>query len=520
MSQTRPTTQGPELVFGLVGPLGCDLDAIYHSLEDALASVGYESELIHLSDLLRETKVWEDLKQSGWEKEIEHKQRLGNLLRAKSNRPDALAICGIRDIRRKRAAYTGNEKTPAPRRAYIIRQLKNPAEVQCLRRVYGEAFFLIGLYSSKIRRLEYARGRIRTTPGFTGNDHDAEERARPLIERDEKEEDFYGQNTRDTFPEADLFVTDESNELLKLNITRFIELLFGHPFHTPWREEYLMYQATGASLRSSDMGRQVGAVIASVDGDVVSIGANEVPKVTGGLIWDGDSPDRRDYKYKGDPSIQHKKDLIKNLFEILRVQLENELKNHTVESLLQNVGPHLMKSKLMGIQEFGRPVHAEMAALLDAAMRGVAVKGNIIYVTAFPCHNCAKHLVAAGILAVVFLEPYPKSLVTSIFEHEFKEELQPTNLHGWNTLLGREGSRQHTNSTSVALCAYLGVAPRRYLQLFKMVERKNADGRSLEDAWIANKRHALLRVPTSDAHISYLPREEQEVGVIANFFAN
>lgn len=520
MSQMHPTAQGPELVFGLVGPLGSDLDALYSNLVDALASVGYESELIHLSGLLRETKIWEDSKQSGWEKEIEHKQRLGNLLRARSERSDALAICGIRHICRQRITHSGNAGKPAKRRAYIIRQLKNPSEVQCLRRVYGDAFFLIGLYSSKMRRLEYVRRRIRTTPGFTGNDHDAEERARYLIERDEKEEGSYGQNTRDTFPEADLFVTDENNEFLKINITRFIEMLFGHPFHTPRREEYLMYQATGASLRSSDMGRQVGAVIASVDGDVVAIGANEVPKVTGGLIWDGDSPDRRDFKYKGDPSLQHKKDLIKNLFEILRVQLGDELKNHTVESLLQNVGPHLMKSKLMGIQEFGRPVHAEMAALLDAAMRGVAVTGNIIYVTAFPCHNCAKHLIAAGILAVVFLEPYPKSLVTSIFEHEFREELQPTNLHGWNTLLGKEGSRQHTNPTSVALCAYLGVAPRRYLQLFKMVDRKDAEGRSLEDAWTANKRYALPRVATSDAHISYLPREEQEVGAIVNFFVN
>ncbi|MDN3612645.1 hypothetical protein QWZ16_23945 [Vibrio ostreicida] len=26
----------------------------------------------------------------------------------------------------------------------------------------------------------------------------------------------------------------------------------------------------------------------------------------------------------------------------------------------------------------------------------------------FPCHNCAKHIVASGIKRVVYVEPYPK----------------------------------------------------------------------------------------------------------------
>ena len=401
--QMGPEIPGPELVFGLVGAIGCDLVALFQALESALHSVGYTSEEVHLSDLLRETVVWKDVEQQGLDKEIEHKQRLGNLLREKSGCVDALAICGIRDIRRKRCPRTGGEEKPRPRHAFIIRQLKNPTEVECLRRVYGQGFFLIGLYSPKNHRIARLKQDIRADQ-FSVDDREAERRANDLVERDENEEGPYGQHTRDTFPEADLFVTDETLELLKRDVERFVELIFGHPFRNPSRAEYLMVQATAAALLSSDMGRQVGAVIASIDGDVVAVGTNEVPRVTGGLTRDGDSPDRRDIKeFKRDPSIQHKKDLVKDLLEVLQKHLRME--TDSVEDLSRLVESGVMKSKLMGIQEFGRQVHAEMAALLDAAMRGVAVKGNVIYVTTFPCHNCAKHIIAAGLRAVVFLEP-------------------------------------------------------------------------------------------------------------------
>ncbi len=504
---------GPELVFGLVGPLGCDLDELFNVLRDALKSVGYTSEKIHLSNLLRETTVWQEMEPQSWDKEIEHKQRIGNALREKSKCAEALAICGIRDIRRKRAIRTREEAKPSRRHAYIIRQLKHPAEVECLRRVYGDGFFLIGLYSPRERRITRCRGYIRASK-FSGDEQQAGLRALDLVNTDEKEEGSYGQDTRDTFPEADLFVTDETAELLKNEVERFVDLLFGHPVRTPTRQEFLMYQAISASLRSSDLGRQVGAAIASVEGDVIAMGVNEVPKVGGGLIWDGDSPDRRDFKkYGRDPSMQHKRDLVKNLIETMQEHLKKELGMFSVDDLMSRVEPGFMKSKLMGIQEFGRPVHAEMAALLDAAMRGVAVKGHVIYVTTFPCHNCAKHIIASGVRAVVFLEPYPKSLLPSLFEDEFKEQPQPRNLHEWKYLMER-------SSDAVALCAYLGVAPRRYLQLFKMVERKDKDGTSTKHAWESNKGLQLPRTPAVDAYVTYVPREVSEIARISGMFSD
>lgn len=65
--------------------------------------------------------------------------------------------------------------------------------------------------------------------------------------------------------------------------------------------------------------------------------------------------------------------------------------------------------------DYIRAVHAEMAALTDAARHGVSTKGCVLYTTTFPCHDCAKHIVASGIQRVVYVEPYPKSLVQEFY---------------------------------------------------------------------------------------------------------
>ncbi len=50
-----------------------------------------------------------------------------------------------------------------------------------------------------------------------------------------------------------------------------------------------------------------------------------------------------------------------------------------------------------------------MDALLSAARKGTSVIGTRLFVTTFPCHYCARHIVAAGVDEVRYIEPYPKS---------------------------------------------------------------------------------------------------------------
>ncbi|MBN2386706.1 MAG: cytidine/deoxycytidylate deaminase family protein [Anaerolineales bacterium] len=53
-----------------------------------------------------------------------------------------------------------------------------------------------------------------------------------------------------------------------------------------------------------------------------------------------------------------------------------------------------------------RTIHAETNAIIQAALHGVSTKGATCYVTHFPCINCAKALVNAGIVRLVYSVAY------------------------------------------------------------------------------------------------------------------
>ena len=111
-------------------------------------------------------------------------------------------------------------------------------------------------------------------------------------------------------------------------------------------------------------------------------------------------------------------------------------------------------------------VHAEMAAIVDAAARGVSVRGATLYTTTYPCHNCARHIIAAGIGRVVYVEPYPKSLTYELHKDAMVNDSIAPN--------------------RVAFQAFIGLAPRRYMQFFEMVPRKRDGGDVVE--WINERR--------------------------------
>ncbi len=54
-----------------------------------------------------------------------------------------------------------------------------------------------------------------------------------------------------------------------------------------------------------------------------------------------------------------------------------------------------------------RALHAEQNAIIQAALHGVSVKGGTIYVTHQPCLTCAKMIINAGIVRVVYAGDYP-----------------------------------------------------------------------------------------------------------------
>jgi dCMP deaminase len=60
--------------------------------------------------------------------------------------------------------------------------------------------------------------------------------------------------------------------------------------------------------------------------------------------------------------------------------------------------------------ELCRGIHAEQNAVIQAAKHGIAIDGAAAYCTHQPCLICAKILLNAGVVDIVFREPYPDPL--------------------------------------------------------------------------------------------------------------
>jgi len=128
----------------------------------------------------------------------------------------------------------------------------------------------------------------------------------------------------------------------------------------PSWDEYFMELAHHAKTRSTCLRRQIGAVIVK-DKHVLSTGYNGSPK-----------------------NCSHCKDV-----GCLREKL--------------NV-PSGEKHELC------RAIHSEQNAILQAARHGVSVNGSTIYTTTQPCSMCAKSIINAGIIRVVYEGDYPDEM--------------------------------------------------------------------------------------------------------------
>jgi cytidine deaminase len=470
LKTTNTSTDGPELIIGLVSAVGTDLDLVYTEIRQKLSDVGYDSELIHLINLLPTFEKKKTVAQTE-EVRINDLMTKGNDYRKKTKRGDALALLAVGAIREIRQNRTGDPNTPIKRQAYVLRSLKHPREEETLRAIYGEAFILVAAYSPRHLRLERLARKIAISDN--SSDYDKYRgKAEQLIQRDASEDTLpLGQNLRETFPRADVFINTTEPKSFESSLKRFIEMLFRHPFHTPLPDEYAMFIAQAASLRSADLGRQVGAAVATDDGGIVAVGTNEVPKAGGGLYWSDDTPDYRDFRWQYASSDTLRKTLLSDiLFRLMKNGwFTKKRTKEKLETLVKEAMTQMQGAQFMNLIEFQRAVHAEMAALLDAARRGVSVKDCTLYSTTFPCHDCAKHIVAAGIKKVVYIYPYPKSRAGEFYPDSIA-------LDG---LIEKSESVTTNSAGPVQFEPFVGIAPRRYIDLFTMNHRKE-DGKPIK----------------------------------------
>ena len=114
-------------------------------------------------------------------------------------------------------------------------------------------------------------------------------------------------------------------------------------------DEYFMGVATLAGMRSKDPNTQVGACIVSTDNKILSMGYNGLPV--------GCSDDEFPWRRKDADG--------------------NELET-----------------------KYPYTVHSELNAILN--YRGGSLEGARLYVTLFPCNECAKAIIQSGIKTVVY----------------------------------------------------------------------------------------------------------------------
>lgn len=468
-----------ELVIGFAGPIGCGIKAVINAAENQLREFGYVAVVrVKLSDYLelalKEGRIGlDDLEgRTGASNAFQRYRKLqhaGMTLRKRTENPAILAEYAMQTIaidRKKRALADGksaeDDVNVPPRVAYLIDQIKRPEEVKLLRAVYRNLFYLVGVTRVFTKRREWLI-----------EDGIKDEELDDLMEIDRNENSHDGQRLDKTLHLANYFLPSDSSDLQakRKNIDRFLGLVHGDRSITPTSAERGMFAAFSAGLSSACMSRQVGAAILNAEGEILSTGCNDVPKAGGGLYTasSGDA-DQRCVRRPEQHCFNdfHKRELQKEIgaeLEKFLKTLECDGKPLAVpeakkKTLLDSIYDN---TRLGSLIEFSRAVHAEMDALVSLARNGGSgIRNANLFTTTFPCHNCARHIVAAGIANVIYIEPYEKSMARALHEDSITFE---------------HSSESRELDRAVRFVHFEGVSPQQYGRFFKVQTRKDREGK-------------------------------------------
>lgn len=453
-----------ELVIGLVGAIGTDLELVSTRLCSTLRDVfAYDCTRIGVSDLLADLD-WDgkwDLHAPRWDVRTRARMDAGLELCRAWKSHDALAQLSVLAISRRREELGNRNDEPLHRHAFVLKSLKRPAEVDFLRAIYGHRFVLIGAYAPRENRRAAILERLEEAYETRDESKFEVDVDRDLLARDERESGEGGQNVRDTFHRADFFVETHTKQLDK-QVRRSLHVLFGDPVQSPTKDENAMAHADRAARRSAEPGRQVGAAVMNDRGDVLATGCNEVPRANGGQYWGDDvdgkgkpAPDGREVRKPVDTNNHQQAEIAADIVRQLKAYLNDEARADPA-----TLSAQVLDSRLGETTEFGRAVHAEMAAITTAARVGTPLLDATLLTDTFPCHNCARHIVATGIRRVVYIAPYAKSRA-----HE---------LHG--DAIAVAPADPDAVADKVAFEPFIGIAPRRFDLWFSGVRRKDDSG--------------------------------------------
>lgn len=480
-----------ELVFALVEPIGGGSSLVVQELRRILESNSYNYivNIIKVSDIIldiiqtkepsmkleeldfsifNENKI---VHPSDEAKRIYTLQQFGNKLREKYGK-DYLAKCIISKIAKYRRDNNGfiqaggaSVKVPISLRVvHIIQSIKHDAELDLLKNLYGNIFFTIAITGSYNQRFMNFVPDTRISP----EEEKKYQREFDLLTNiDQFDGEDFGQRVRKVFHQANLFLKYDDASI-KFEINRFLKLLFNIEIYSPSNDERMMYTAFSSAMMSTCLSRQVGAAIANNKNELIGTGWNDIPCFGGGLASDIYQDQKSALcKTKGFCNSNKKIDeLISEIFLKLKDDKILSQRNKNFKIFKKSI----LSTSISSLIEFSRAIHAEMEAILSAARNGQSsLRGASIYVTTYPCENCVKHILAAGISKIFYIEPYPKSRAKEFFEEFIVDEDENKDENGKN------------QENKLILKKFVGIAPNSFKLLFKATNRKDGSGKLLSN---------------------------------------
>lgn len=446
-------THTNELVIVLCAPIGSPTALVVDQLRDLLVNrFKYDCKVIKLSDFIKSfaDKVNCVINEDSSFNRVKTLIHAGDELRKKFG-PSILAELAIREVsvaRKARQKDPKSEQFEPARVCHIINSIKNQEELELLRVVYREMLHCIGVGSPMSLRTENLK-----KPGSGMKPSEIYE----LIDQDSGEEFAHGQTVRDTYPNADFFLRADSANTKNISdkLERYLNSILSTQIVTPTFEETSMFLAASAAANSACLSRQVGAAITDSEGAIVSLGWNDVPKAGGGMYCSSNKADANDMRCVNINGGECQSDVWKNKTagDIADAIIKKKLADGKKKA---EVTQAILDSKIKDLLEFSKAVHAEMHAIITGSQKtGQRMINGKLFCTTYPCHQCARHIVLAGIMEVYYIEPYRKSLATLLHSDAITED--------------------ESEAKKIRILPFDGISPNRYFEVFKTKEksRKN-----------------------------------------------
>jgi deoxycytidylate deaminase/dephospho-CoA kinase len=374
------STSSPPLVIGLTGPIGSGVS----SVATILASKGFHR--IGLSEPIKDqfrnrhdlTPSQEIKAVTGWRQEL---QNIGDEGRNGGNLH----------------AWAEKALSGAPKgRDLVIDGFRNAAEVQYLRHQCVKSYLIAVVADRKVRW-----ERVKDDYGHREKEFELAD------ERDSEDKDDlpHGQQVGRCVANSDYVLVnsdpltpgDRRDAVLWEKLEGPIELMRGTRKENPKEHEAHMAEAYALSHRSRCLKRHVGAIIIDGNGLPLSSGFNENPVGMLPCMFQFNNTCYKD-------NLMHEK--LEKMRDFYCPQCGGPVpktqKPWKCPKCRVDLKKQFFPSRNM---EFCTALHAEERAV--RSLHGRSAEGGTMYVTAFPCLQCARYVVDAGIKKIVYVEAYP-----------------------------------------------------------------------------------------------------------------